>query len=241
MHKHVVYWFLASLLVRKSASADSPGPHQNIFRAYPPSCLADPLPTEPTGPTWVFPIELPLDSNIAPNGFESDQVTFWRVPCEAGASALLGRIDRPAVVYADVPTMPAIRVIESNGTIPLRIASEPNTFRSRIVAGSSFIYGYPADENSSTPPAFVVFVLENEPTDLGRVTDFSAALGLQVDPAEPCGFSACPPPPHVQHSGLRPVAIPGCLTVAFDFRLCRRQLVRPGTLWRRHTDGSGRI
>jgi hypothetical protein len=184
-----------ALLGTVHAVADTPGPHPNSFRAYPPSCLADPLPTDPTGPTWVFSVDLPLYSNVEPEGFETDQVTFWRVPCESGKSALLARIDRPTGATDGVPTMPTFIFELENGLVAARIASEPNTVRSGIVAGTQLFYTYPSDDGLPSASNFAVVVFENEPRDFSQTIDFSAALQVLIDPGVPCGFSACPPPP----------------------------------------------
>ena len=144
------FWIILATVLVASAFADSPGPHQNPFRAYPPSCLADPLPTVPSGPTWIFSTQLPLDSNVLPSGWETEQVTFWRVPCAGAKSALLGRIDRPPNDGSAVPTMPGFFVTTDSGSATARVSSEPNTVRSRVVPGTSFYDTYPSDEGYAT-------------------------------------------------------------------------------------------
>jgi hypothetical protein len=193
MHRHVAYWVVVTALVMQSAWADSPGPHQNIYRAYPPSCLADPLPVDPSGPTWIFPIDLSVDSPNASKAFESDTLTFWRTPCTGGMSALLARIDRPSDATAPNPLIPKFHIVVGDAGADARIAPEPNTVRSRIVPGTEFIDTYPSDGGIESTGDFVVFVLENEATYFANYIDYSAELKVYVDTGVSCGFPECPP------------------------------------------------
>src|SRR5215470_3330546 len=59
------------------ARSDSPGPDRSPWQAYPPSCLAYPLPA-PSGPTWTRQVE--LETTSANDIHEVIDVVFWRTP-----------------------------------------------------------------------------------------------------------------------------------------------------------------
>jgi hypothetical protein len=166
------------------AYADSVGPYQNIFRAYPPSCLADPLPSDPTGPVWSTVVGLAVvGAENDPNHGEGDTISFWRSPCVMG-SALLGKITRPAGVTGSAPhpLFPQFYVIDGTQSGYARLSTEPNTVRSAIVSQTDYVALTGTDE--------IVFVFENYPST--PLLNYSDALTIAVA-GLPCGFSSCPP------------------------------------------------
>jgi hypothetical protein len=59
----------------------------NPYRAYPPSCLADPLPDTPSGPFTSF--QMPLysrDTGGNPVTPETVTVTIWRMACSSSGN-----------------------------------------------------------------------------------------------------------------------------------------------------------
>src|SRR3954469_7927928 len=86
-------WIVVAVLAVGSAGvcfADAPGPSINAARAYPPSCLSDPLSDDVTGPTVTGSLTLPRNDA----GSETVLVTIGRSPCAGGRSALLARLAR---------------------------------------------------------------------------------------------------------------------------------------------------
>ena len=92
-------------------------PRANPVRAYPPSCLADPLPDETSGTTWRGTVDLAAyDSETGEYVTESVAIILWRVACSSSqffTSATLMRIDRHDEFEGDqivYPLFPAIRI-----------------------------------------------------------------------------------------------------------------------------------
>ena len=165
-------------------------PMANPYRAYPPSCAADPLPDRASGPTWSARVPLyTRDANGNPVGSEEVTMTIWRLACsssgletpyntDGGYNAMtLLRIDRDSANEgrSDVfPTFPLLQAAQ--GSIEfgddaslVRAAPEPNT----VIADAMFdapVY------NSTT------YVLENFPYGADYVHLYSYAFDLQVDP-----------------------------------------------------------
>jgi hypothetical protein len=137
----------------------------NPERAYPPSCLSDPLPTTPRGPT------VTQNANLGDWGStytEQVAITAWRVACSGGKSAILVKFDRATAVEGrfpapDVP-LPNVDVPNSNADIYLNINAEPNTRRSEV-GGNPII-------NDST------LVIEHFP---GAAFDLNQAFALAID------------------------------------------------------------
>ena len=159
---------LALLACTQLAWSDSPGPVKSPWQAYPPSCLAHPLPA-PSGPTWELALE--TETNGSADRHETVSVVFWRTPCTGGKSALIGKLSRDAA-FANkfpAPVFPTVRV--SQGAIqqhPARLATEPNTVLSYI----------PFDLAVSDS---VQFVFEN---DASASLDYSQAINLTLIAAE---------------------------------------------------------
>lgn len=160
-------------------------PHENPLRTYPPSCLADPLPTQPSGPTWSSPVTLRGRDPAGNLYAEAVTITLWRIVCSSATtsnSATLMRIQRAASNdgRTDVfPLFPDVRLAETNSinTIAFddanqrdyaRVAAEPNTVVSEVAVGAQII--------SST-----TYVLENYSTAGAGFFDFDLAFSIRFD------------------------------------------------------------
>ncbi|MEO7431258.1 MAG: hypothetical protein ABIR62_04430 [Dokdonella sp.] len=163
-------------------------PGANPFRAYPPSCAADPLPDnwQASTPIYSKPIGLFATNQLRNERYvETVQVTVWRIACSSSGSATpynpdgfsnamtLVRLDRLPQFEGDTtvfPTMPEILATQGTTAIsPVRAAVEPNT----VI--SAFPYDAPL-YNSTT------FVLENFPYTGSSYYTFSDAFVLGVNP-----------------------------------------------------------
>ncbi len=158
----------------------------NAVRAYPPSCLADPLPTTPTN-LVVNPFQMSLytrDDLGNPLTPEIVTITLWRLPCSSSGAlqpyntdggpnaALLMRIDRDASVDGSTtqfPTFPYLTSTQGSNTNLVRAAMEPNT----VVSDGPF-----------DAPVYVstTYVLENYPYTGTGYTFFDLAHNLIIDP-----------------------------------------------------------
>jgi hypothetical protein len=174
--KRICLFLLAApmILGNSLAFADSPGPVLNQYPAYPASCLADPLPTTPNGPTWQARVTLDAIQFVPALAITSEDVTFffWRTPCNAGKSALLGRLVRDPANQgrADVqPLFPFFAQAQNGQDIFFRAALEPNT-------AQSFIYLNPTGKDTT-------FVFENGllfPTGTKQIVDYSDSFELLI-------------------------------------------------------------
>jgi hypothetical protein len=168
-------------------------PGANPFRAYPPSCAADPLPDKASGvPSNVFSKRVSLfarDANGAPY-VEGVNVTVWRLACSSSGAATpynptglfnamtLMRIDRDANYEHSrtiFPTFPLVEASQDGSALGgvsslVRPATEPNTVVSEA-AFDSPVY------DSTT------YVLENFPYTGSGYFTFSDAFKLRIDPA----------------------------------------------------------
>lgn len=170
-----------------AVAATRPGqPITNLVRAYPPSCLADPLPDTASGPLY-------SNSNVSLAAFnratssyvqEPVTITIWRVACSSPLTGLqnaatLMRVQRRAQYEGDIqiyPLFPATRV--KQGTITyadssypknlVRVASEPNTVVSDTLVDAPIIYS-------------ATYVLENYQSNNAGYFDFNAAFGIRFD------------------------------------------------------------
>ena len=138
------------------ALADSPGPQLNPDRAYPPSCLAYPLPAAAAPIAAQTPVLVyTLDSNYAWTGTtEQVTLTLWRSPCNGGKAALLGSVTRDPALYDafPVPLIPSLYVNQNGHESWARIAADPNTFASGLGEGfdpffrsQTFVFEEPYD------------------------------------------------------------------------------------------------
>jgi hypothetical protein len=163
-----------------SVATATPGlPRANPLRTYPPSCLADPLPDQTSGPTYSQNVSLAaFNTNTQQvDSTETVTITVWRVACSSSDfynSATLMRIDRNSVSQTIYPLFPAIRV--SQGVIGyqdypanlVRMAIEPNT----VVSDTSLETPILSD---------TTYVLENYDSTVASVFDFNLPFGLQFD------------------------------------------------------------
>ena len=166
-------------------------PMANAFRAYPPSCAADPLPNQPSGPTWTAVVPLYARDAGGTEYVEEATVTVWRIACSSSGAETdynptgahnamtLFRIDRDAEYEGDAvifPTFPVIRVSQGGGFVGLesipRVALEPNTILSEVVFDTPIV-------DSTT------YVLENYVYQGYGYFTFSDGFTLQVDPVIP--------------------------------------------------------
>jgi hypothetical protein len=164
----------------------------NPYRAYPPSCLADPLPDTPSGPFTSF--QMPLysrDSGGNPVTPETVTVTLWRMACSSSGnltpyntdhgsnSALLMRIARSSTSTDAFPTFPFITSNQGNTTGNLvRAAMEPNT----VVSDGPFDSPILVD---------TTYVLENYPYSGSGLTYFDYDFTLLIDPVIDASCTGC--------------------------------------------------
>ena len=166
-------------------------PGANAFRAYPPSCAADPLPTEASGTTdtiWSGRVPLYATDPSGNNAYtETVTVTVWRLACSSSGyptpynpngymnAITLMRIDRDDdTVTTIIPRMPLVQVSQGSidftqNTSLVRVAAEPNTVVSEVPYGSLI-------------PVSTTYVLENYPYVGAGYFTFSDAFTLQLDP-----------------------------------------------------------
>ena len=167
----------------------------NPYRAYPPSCLADPLPTAASGPATTFTMPLyTRDSGGNPMTPETVTITIWRMACSSSGSttpyntdrganaALLMRIERDSTVDGDTDVFPTFPFLTSNqasttGNL-VRAAMEPNT----VVSDGPF-----------DAPVYVstTYVLENYPYSGSGLTLFNYDFTLDIDPVIDANCTGC--------------------------------------------------
>jgi hypothetical protein len=188
----------------------------NSFRAYPPSCSADPLPTTPTGSTYTTTMPLyTRDASGNPGVPENVTVTLWRLPCsssgqlqpynvDGGANGILMmRIDRSSDATDFLPTFPLVSSSQatSNGTSTanVRSAAEPNTVISEV----------PFD--TVIAPQTTIYVLENYPDAMEGYTYFNYDFDLLLDPVidDQCTGCADIGVPGYQPASTGPLPIDG--------------------------------
>jgi hypothetical protein len=170
-------------------------PMRNAFRAYPPSCAADPLPTGWPGGTQTYSAQMPFYAiqNNSVGVLENVTVTIWRIPCSSSGDSVpynpngyenamtLMRVDRADDSNtAVVPFMPFIQVSQGDigfttGTgsfnpesLP-RIATEPNTVISDVVYNSAI-------------PVSTTYVLENYPYSGSGYFTYSDGFTIRFNP-----------------------------------------------------------
>ena len=164
----------------------------NPYRAYPPSCLADPLPDTPSGPSTSF--QMPLysrDTGGNPVTPETVTITLWRMACSSSGnltpyntdrganSALLMRIERSSASTDTFPTFPFITSNQGNTTGNLvRAAMEPNT----VVSDGPYDAPILVD---------TTYVLENYPYSGSGLTYFNYDFTLNIDPVIDATCTGC--------------------------------------------------
>lgn len=162
------------------------GPYANPYRTYPPSCMADPLPSTPTGPLYQMQVDMP-SFNITLGGYVREQatVTIWRVPCSSSTNSpwpnsaiTMLRIQRTGKYEGDsnqYVTFPGVRAAQGSvafdnpNTYDLpRVAAEPNTIISLMPFGAAMV-------DSTT------YVLEDYPLSDRPAFDYTQAFKLRLD------------------------------------------------------------
>ncbi|MEO7323861.1 MAG: hypothetical protein ABIW82_03450 [Dokdonella sp.] len=171
---------------------DTPG--ANAFRAYPPSCAADPLPDKSTVPVVSNRIPLFARDATGTGLVEGVTVTVWRIPCSSSGAATaynpnaltnamtFVRIDRDTANEGNRSHFPTFPIVQaSQGSIGfgtagapnpaslVRLASEPNT----VIADTPF---------DSPMYDSTTYVLENYPYTGSGFFKFSDAFTLRIDP-----------------------------------------------------------
>lgn len=178
----------AAITPKTMGTTTYPGtPMANGFRAYPPSCAADPLPDKASGPTYSSRVKLYARGSNGAAYTETVTATVWRLACSSSGSTppynptgaynaiTLLRIDRDAQYEGDAdiaPTFPLVQVAQgsigfSSAKSLVRLPTEPNT----VIADTSFdspIY------DSTT------YVLENYPYNGAGYFTFSDAFSIRL-------------------------------------------------------------
>lgn len=188
----------------RPALADSVGPIENPFTAYPPSCLADPLPTDSEGPVWTARVNLATQHS---GGSATEDVTFvfWRTPCIGGKTALLGRIERDAANEGrtDVePLFPDFSALQGTKSGPMRVAVEPNTVRTSIARGTPLA-------------ASTTFVFEKFPDPAAVTFDFLHSLTVTINGTAPANVVIPNYDPSLYDESSQPLQISGYNTGAY--------------------------
>lgn len=168
-------------------------PVANPSRAYPPSCLADPLPDQASGPTYRKNMKLYTVSGESGQAVSAETVTvtLWRIACSssgstappyadgAGNAVTLMRLDRSSGNEGRTdrfPLFPDVRVAQDsvdfdnpNGLDLVRVASEPNTVISETSIDSPLIFS-------------TTYVLENYPYQGSGFFYFNSPFDILLDP-----------------------------------------------------------
>ncbi|MBP6327247.1 MAG: hypothetical protein KA372_08790 [Dokdonella sp.] len=168
-----------------AVNVSTPGlPRANAVRAYPPSCLADPLPDQTLGPTYSKSVNLAaFDRNSGQFVSEGVTIIVWRVACSSSTfftSATLMRIQRQSQFEGDAviyPLFPALQAKQGNIVFSddpnyvlnlIRSPTEPNTVISDTLTDTPIIFS-------------TTFVLENYDSSAAGFFDFNLAFGLRFD------------------------------------------------------------
>jgi hypothetical protein len=142
-------WFLLIILLWLPgvAQAVTTGPTANPYRAYPPSCLADPLPSVPQGPSAVglVPMRTVVLATGSAGPIEDVVVAIYRTPCSSGTSAMLAHVERATTRLDVVVILPQVEIAQGGVVLPTaRLSNDPNTVRSSdffSVSGYGFLAG----------------------------------------------------------------------------------------------------
>lgn len=163
-------------------------PAPNPYRAYPPSCAADPLPDQPLGPTISKRVNLYARNDSGQARIEQVTITIWRVPCssagritpyndDGGKNAMtLLRIDRDSTNSDYYPTFPQLLISQApndytNPESIVRAAVEPNTviseawYDSPVLTSTTYVLeSYPFGEQYIHYYAYNFYLLVNPNT-----------------------------------------------------------------------------
>lgn len=164
-------------LIDSTAAATPSPPFSNDYRAYPPSCLADPLPFNASGPTYSRTVRLatfnPANSLF---GAEDVTITLWRIVCSSAGqfanSVTLMAIDRASNLDGTQPYVlfPGVRLTQGSNSLKLvRVATEPNTVRAHVNVDTPVIF------NSDS-----TYVLENFASNDSTTAYFDFNLAFNI-------------------------------------------------------------
>lgn len=201
----------------KSANGTGPIPVlpiANPGRSYPPSCLAEPLPDVPSGPTYTNPNVTLTAANAITGAFtlETVSITIWRVACSSSqfyTSATLMRIQRQSAFEGDsliYPLFPLIRY--SQGSVTFDDASQPQNLGRASLLPNTIV----AAANPNTPVVYsTTYVLENFPSVTGGPVNFNLPLGIRIDNSllEGTRYFYINVPAYVPTQGTYPAAFQG--------------------------------
>lgn len=172
---------------KAGVKSEFPGvPNASAYRAYPPSCAADPLPDQPSGPTYSKRVNLYARNSAGDARLEPVTVTIWRIACSSSGrltpynddraknAMTLLRIDRDSTNSDFYPTFPQLLIDQGNNdyTNPeslVRAAVEPNTVISEAWYDSPIL-------TSTT------YVLESYPFGEGYIHKYGYQFYLLVNP-----------------------------------------------------------
>lgn len=158
-----------------SATPSLPTP--NPYRTYPPSCMANPLPNQTSGPVYSTTANLAAyDSNTGNYVLEGVTISIWRVACSSADyynSATLMRIQRQAAFEGQLdiyPLFPLIDIKQSSANYDqiARFVLEPNTILSDVLPETPIV-------DSTT------FVLENYVGVSADYFDFNLPFSVRFD------------------------------------------------------------
>ncbi|HJT97120.1 MAG TPA: hypothetical protein VJ696_02305 [Rhodanobacteraceae bacterium] len=195
----------------------------NPYRAYPPSCAADPLPFNPSG-SGRWSADVPLytrDSNGNPGNPETVTITIWRIACSSSGlstpynvdglenAMLMMRIDRGSTDTDVLPTFPFVTASQGNADDNLvRFAMEPNT----VISERAY--------DSLIPEQTSVYVFENYPFANAGLTLFNYDFTLNIDPVIDSACTGCTsitipgyaPTPQSYPAAYQPLPIDGYMS-----------------------------
>ncbi len=166
----------------------SNGPYANPYREYPPSCMADPLPTVPSGPVYSKIITLAAYNYEYGWAREDVEVMIWRVPCSSSGNhpnaITLMRIRRADsldgnfVQYAAFPGLSvaqgSVGFDDPDNYDQPRVAEEPNTIVAWTPVDASIFFS-------------TTYVLEAWPLPEAPLFDYTQAFQIRFDNYLPDG------------------------------------------------------
>lgn len=157
-------------------------PRVNPYKAYPPSCIADPVPDQTSGPTYTTTANLAAyDSVNNQTVLEGVTIRIWRIACSSADSVnavTLMRIQRQSIYEGDqdvYPLFPVTAIQQGGITYDdpglrsyARTAVEPNTVISDVLPDTPIV-------NSTT------YILENYANPNSGFFDFNESFGIRFD------------------------------------------------------------
>ena len=157
-------------------------PRVNPYKAYPPSCIADPVPDQTSGPTYTTTANLAAyDSVNNQTVLEGVTIRIWRIACSSADSVnavTLMRIQRQSIYEGDqdvYPLFPVTAIQQGGITYDdpslrsyARTAVEPNTVISDVLPDTPIV-------NSTT------YILENYANPNSGFFDFNQSFGIRFD------------------------------------------------------------